>query len=148
MKKILITAFCTLTVFMAISGDGNQPPRNVRQSFQKEYPNSKSREWIHSGTGWSVNFEDRDHNYGEVTAHFDSRGRHLDTHIPYASNDVPAPVAEKVRHSYSKYGNYDVTRIDRSGENSVYRLNLRSKTRSKTVYVDEKGEKRSYHAAY
>jgi hypothetical protein len=148
MKKTLITAFCMLIVFIAVSRDGRQPPKHVRDAFQKEYPNSKSGVWNHSGTNWSVNFEDKDHNYGEVTAHFDSRGRHIDTNIPYDNNDVPAPVIDKVKHGYPTYNDYDVTRIDRSGENSVYKVNLRSKSTNRTLYLDEKGEKKSYHAGH
>jgi len=46
MKKIQITMLCMLLVFIAFSQSKNNPPANVRESFQKEYPQSKSSEWV------------------------------------------------------------------------------------------------------
>ena len=144
MKKSLITMLCMVSAFIAFSQNKNNPPKNVQESFQKEYPQSKSTAWVHSNTGWSVNFEDRDHNNGEVTANFDGNGKHLDTQIPFDNNDVPAPVKDNVRNNYPNSANYDVTRIDRSGENSVYQVNLKDKKSNKTIYMDEKGQKKDY----
>jgi hypothetical protein len=146
MKKIQITMLCMLLVFIAFSQSKNNPPANVRESFQKEYPQSKSSEWVHSSAGWSVNFEDKDHNYGEVTANFDNKGNHLETDIPFDNKDVPAPVIQNVKSKYPKTPDYDVTRIDRSGENSVYKVNLKDKNSNHTIYLDEKGQKKDYSA--
>jgi hypothetical protein len=145
MKKSLITMLCGVSVFFAFSQSGYNPPGNLRQSFQKEYPQSQPTQWSHTKVGWSVTFEDRDHNNGEVTAHYDHTGRHLDTHVPYDNNDVPAPVMEKVRNKYPGSDNYAFTRIDRPGENGVYQVHLRHKKRYKTLYVEHNGQERDFH---
>ncbi len=133
-----------LGVIFAFSQNGHNPPDNVRKSFQKEYPKSQPANWNQSKTGWSVDFEDKDHNNGEATAHFDASGSHVDTHVPYDNNDVPAPVIENVNSSYPGSDNQEYTRIDRPGESGVYQVNLSQHGTPKTVYMDNKGEKKNY----
>jgi hypothetical protein len=142
MKKSLITVLCAGCFYFGFSQNDYNPPRHVRESFQKEYPQSQPGQWNHSSAGWSVNFDDRDHNNGEVTAHFDGSGRHIDTHVPYDNNDVPAPVMDHVRSRYPGSDQYDVTRIDRSGQ-GVYQFRLRHQKKSRTLYLDENGQQRN-----
>jgi hypothetical protein len=133
-----------LGVFFAFSQNEHNPPDNVSKQFHKEYPQSQSANWNQSKTGWSVDFEDKDHNNGEATAHFDAGGRHMDTHVPYDNNDVPAPIAERVNKSYPGSDDLEYTRIDRPGESGTYQVNLRQHGTRKTVYMDNKGEKKNY----
>ena len=144
MKKYMITALFGLGVIFAFSQNGYNPPDNVRRSFQKEYPQSQPTRWYQSNASWNVDFEDRDHNNGEVTAHFNSNGRHIDTHVPYDNHDVPAPVVENLNRNYPGANNYEYTRIDRPGESGVYQVNLNHRGKRKTVYMDNRGYKRDY----
>jgi hypothetical protein len=148
MKKFLITISGILCVFFAFSQDNRNPPETVRKSFQNEYPRSKPGQWSQSGGSWNVSFNDKDHNNGEVTAHFDGNGSHTDTYVPYNRKDVPAPVMDNVKSKYSGSGSSQFTRIDRSGGNSVYQVNLKSKKEQKTVYMDEKGQETNYHGGH
>ncbi len=144
MKNILFTLLLAICSYYGFSQYNHRPPTNVSQSFQKEYPQSKPSEWSHSNRGWSVTFEDRDHNNGEATAYFDESGRHLETHIPYDDQDVPGPVKDHIRNSYRGADNYEYTRIDRPGEKGIYKTHFRHRKKYKTVYVDYTGHERPY----
>jgi hypothetical protein len=96
-----------------------------------------------------VSFEDNDYNNGETTAYFDASGRHIETHIPYDYNDVPASVRNHTRDHYGASDNYDYTRIDRYGEKPVYKTQIWHKNHSrKTIYIDNDGHEREYHEKY
>jgi hypothetical protein len=144
MKKFLLTIPGLFCIFIAFSQNNHRPPTTVQKSFQNDYPQSKSGQWSHSSGSWNVSFTDKDHNNGEVTAHFNDNGDHTDTHVPYDRNDVPAPVTNNVKNNYSGYGNADFTRIDRADGNSVYQVNLKNKNAHKTLYMDERGNEAKY----
>jgi hypothetical protein len=144
MKKILMTILSGVMVSFAFPQSGHHPPRAVSESFQKEYPHSKPSRWTHSTTGWSVEFEDKDFDNGEVTAHFDSRGRHMDTQIPYDDGDVPAMVKDNLHKRYPGSDHYEYTRIDRDGDKPLYKAKFIHKKKYKTMYVDQQGEHRNY----
>jgi hypothetical protein len=148
-KKYMKTKILTL-VFVAItssafSQNDMNPPRRVRESFQKEYPQSQPSHWRFTAGNWNVVFEDRDNDNGQVTAHFDSRGRHVDSHIRYDENDVPAPVKDNLRQKYDGSDNYEYTRIDRPGREDIYQARFRHHKKYRTVYLDETGREKEYH---
>ena len=130
--------------FLVIPHYNHTPPKNVSQSFQKEYPHSQPSQWSQSNGGWSVSFKDKDHNNGEATAYFEASGRHVDTHIPYDSHDVPSTVKNHVHNSYGGSDSYAYTRIDRYGEKSVYKTQVKHKNQKKAIYMDNDGHEREY----
>ena len=132
-------------VFIGFSQYNHTPPNGVSQSFQKEYPQSHPSYWSQSSVGWSVSFEDNDHNNGQVTAYYDESGRHVDTHIPYDRHDVPPTVRDHMSNSYGHSNNYEYTRIDHNGENNVYMTHYKHKKHYKTVYMDNDGHERDYN---
>jgi hypothetical protein len=143
MKKILLTFLFGGLLITAFPQGGHRPPGSVSQSFRKEYPHSNPSRWTHSGSGWSVEFEDKDNDNGEVTAHFDSKGRHVDTQIPYDEGDVPAPVKDNLRKLYPGSDNYAYTRIDRAGDKPVYKASFTHRKKHKIKYVDQQGGPRN-----
>src|ERR1700730_16096411 len=145
MKKTIVTILFGMGVFFAFSQNGHNPPENVRNYFQKEYPKSKPTSWTQTKTGWNADFEDKDHDNREANAHFDTKGRHIDTQVPYDNKDVPAPVAKNVKSKYPGSDNLEYTRIDKPGETGVYKVNLSHKGTKKTVYMDNKGQEKNYH---
>ncbi|HEY1870023.1 MAG TPA: hypothetical protein VGG71_03140 [Chitinophagaceae bacterium] len=146
MKTILITLLLGSSVIFGFGQYHHTPPRQVTESFQKEYPRSQPSHWSFSNNRWSVSFEDNDYNNGEMTAYFDGSGKHIENHIPYDYNDVPASVRNHARDSYGASDSYDYTRIDRYGEKPVYETQVRHKHHSKkTVYIDNDGHERDYH---
>jgi hypothetical protein len=145
MKKSLITGSIMLFALFAFSQNGYNPPGNVRNSFHKQFPQSQPSQWHHSGTVWSVQFDDIDHNDGEATARFDQSGRHLDTHVVYDNNDVPSPVVTNLNKRYPGSDDYQYTRINRHGQHDVYQVHMRHHSKYKTVYVDRYGHQMEYH---
>jgi hypothetical protein len=144
MKRSLFTILFGFGVVFGFSQHYNTPPKNVSQSFQKEYPHSQASQWDQSNDEWSVSFKDKDHDNGEATAYFDASGRHVDTHIPYDKHDVPSSVKNHVQHSYGGWDKYDYTRIDHAGEKSVYKTKVKHKNHEKTIYMDNGGHEREY----
>jgi len=145
MKISLLTLFLGLSVFFGFSQSDHKPPQNVTQSFQRDYPQSQPAHWSQSSVGWSVSFEDIDHNNGEAVAYFDMAGRHVDTHTPYENHDVPPTVKNHMKVSYGGTNHYDYTRIDHYGEKDVYASHYKDKKQDKTVYMDNGGHERDYH---
>jgi len=144
MIKIFVTILCLCTALMVSAQNRNEPPGNVRESFQKSYPHSQPSTWNHSSVGWSVQFEDRDHDNGEVIAHFDNSGRHIDTHVFYDNNDVPPPVMENLHRRYRGADDYEFNRIERQGEEGMFQVHFRHNKRYRTMYVDDRGHEREY----
>ena len=144
MKRSLFTTFFGLAVVVGFAQHNYTPPGNVSQSFQKEYPKSHASQWSKANDGWIVSFKDKDHNNGEATAYFDASGRHIETHIPYARHDVPAPVRKHVQYSYGDSDRYDYTRIDHYGKKTVYKTQVKYKNRNKTIYMDNDGHEKEY----
>jgi hypothetical protein len=148
MKKELFTTMFGLSVFFGFSQYDHNPPRQVTESFQKEYPRSKPSQWSQSDNGWSVSFQDNDHDNGEAKAYFDKSGKYLETHIPYDQNDVPVSVRNHTRDRYGASDEYEYTRIDRHGEKAVYKTEVKNKKHNRTIYMDNDGHEKEYHDRY
>ncbi|HXB44099.1 MAG TPA: hypothetical protein VNV85_08590 [Puia sp.] len=145
MKTSIATILFLLINLFAFSQDRSSPPKSVRESFQKSYPQSQPTRWDHNSGGWSAVFDDKDHNDGEATAHFDSRGRHVDTHIAYDNADVPTPVVDNLRRKYQGSDNYEFTRIDHPGGGAVFQAKFTHQTKRRTRYFDQTGNEKDYH---
>ena len=145
MKTSIATILFVLINYCSFAQGDQNPPRSVRETFQKTYPQSQPTRWDHNSLGWSVIFEDRDHDNGEVTAHFDNEGRHQDTHVYYDNKDVPDPVMNNLRQRYNGSDNYEFTRIDRPQKENIYQAHFRHHNRNMTRYMDERGNERTYH---
>ena len=146
MKRSLLTVIFGLSIVFGFTQYDHKPPKQVSESFYREYPRSKPAKWSQSKDGWSVSFQDNDHNNGEAMAYFDASGKHLETQIPYEKNDVPVSVRNHTQHSYGASDEYDYTRIERSGEKPVYKTEVKSKKHNKTIYMDNDGHEKEYHA--
>jgi len=147
--KVSLTLFLLLCGIFGFSQNNHLPPNNITQSFQREYPKSHPSDWKQSNDGgWSVSFDDNDHNNGEVMAYYNKSGKHYDTHIPYDKKDVPSTVSDHMQKHYGSTGDYEYTRIDRPGENSVYLTHYKHKKSYKAVYVNKEGHEKEYHDKY
>jgi hypothetical protein len=148
MKKSLFTILLGFGVVFGFTQNHHTPPKNVSQSFQKEYPQSKPSQWNQSNGGWSVSFKDNDHNNGEATAYFDASGKYEETHIPYDKQDVPSTVKNHVQSSYGASDKYDYTRIDNPDGKSVYKTQVKHKNQNKTIYLDNDGHEKDYQGRH
>ena len=146
MKRSLFTMVFGIIVVFGFSQHVYTPPRQVTESFQRQYPKSKPSKWSRSKDGWSASFQDNDYNNGESTAYFNASGKHIETHIPYDKNDVPVSVRNHTRDNYGASEQYDYTRIERSCEKPFYKTEVKNKKHNKTIYMDNDGHERDYHA--
>lgn len=132
-------------MLITFAQSSHTPPRSVRESFQKEYPQSHPTRWSHTSNGWYADFDDRDHDNGEVTAHFDLNGKYFDTHVYFDNNDVPANVRDRVHSRYPDSENNEYTRIHRYDQSNVYEVKVRHHHKSRIVYLDDRGHEVQYH---
>jgi hypothetical protein len=129
--------------------DQRQVPNSVRNSFQRDYPKAGDTRWSQSGGQWHADFTDHSpYDRGEMVAHYDHDGRHIDSHIPYDDNDVPYEVRKKTEHRYPGGHDYSYTRIEHPGGQPLFQVSLNLGGRHKTAYVDDQGRERSYHDSH
>jgi hypothetical protein len=148
MNKVM---FFTLLLLAAqgqlfAQGSHQRVPATVQKSFQKDYPEAKDPQWNSDHGQWHANFNDRSANdRGEMVAHYDQNGRHVDSHIPYDRNDVPSPVLDRTKRSYPGAKDYSYTRIERQGAQPLFQVSLNLQGRNKTLYVDDNGREKKYN---
>src|SRR5690348_15339064 len=95
MKTLFVIMLATGSQ-LAVAQRGNEAqhvPTTVQHNFQRQFPQAQDTRWSRSGNEWNASFTDHSpSDRGEMVAHYNRNGRHLDSHIPYDRNDVPQPV--------------------------------------------------------
>ncbi len=143
MKKTIIALMLLIPGGLLVAQNGrHRAPEKVQQTFQNEYPDAKRTNWSMSNGQWHADFKDRDH--GEMVAHYNRNGEHIDSHIPFDRQDVPAPVIEKVKSRYHDGRDFRYTKIERRGENNLYQVRVHHHGRERIIYLDDHGEERKY----
>ena len=123
-----------------------QAPTTVQRSFQRDYPESHDPQWNSVHGQWHAKFDDHSrYDRGEMVAHYDRYGRHVDSHIRYDRNDVPPAVVERTQRNYPGGRDYTYTRIEHPGIQPLFQVSLNLGGRSRIVYVDDNGRERKYH---
>jgi hypothetical protein len=148
MKKAIFFTLILLTVAgqLIAQSSRHHAPAAVQQSFQKDYPEARNPQWSSTNGQWHASFTDHSQNdMGEMVAHYDQNGRHVDSHIPYDRNDVPAPVIERTHRRYRGGRDYNYTRIEHPGEQPLFQVSLNLQGRHRTMYVDDNGQERKYN---
>ena len=134
-----------LTSRLMAQNSHQQVPKAVQRSFQKDYPEAHDPKWSSVGGQWHADFDDRSrYDRGEMVAHYDRNGRHLDSHIRYDRNDVPPAVVERARKRYPGGKNYYYTRIEQPGQQPLFQINFSLGSSNRTLYVDDHGRDRKY----
>lgn len=148
MKKVM---FLTLIVWAVtsqlIAQDGHRrAPENVQRSFQRDYPEAQNPKWSSSHSQWHANFADHSqYDRGEMVAHYDQYGHHVDSHIPYDRNDVPSAVVQRTESNYPGGRDYTYTRIEHPGRQPLFQVNLNMQGKNKTLYLDDNGRRKTYN---
>jgi hypothetical protein len=148
MNKVLLFSFVTLVVSgQLIAQEGrHRAPATVQHAFQRDYPEAGNPEWSSTNGQWSASFTDHSqYDRGEMVAHYDRSGHHVDSHIPYDRADVPQVVIDRTQRSYPDAGGYTYTRIERPDAQPLFQVNLRVHGRRRTMYVDDNGRERRYN---
>jgi hypothetical protein len=148
MKKTLFVIFLSLAVgghLFAQEGD-RHVPSTVRHSFQRDYPEARDPQWSSEHGQWHANFQDHSrYDRGEMVAHYDHYGHHIDSHIPYDPNDVPQPVVERTQKHYQGGRGYSYERIERPGAEPLFQVSVDLQGGHKTVFMDENGRERMHN---
>jgi hypothetical protein len=149
MKKIVWVAAALATAMIAPAQthkDNQQVPSNVRNSFHRDYPGAADTRWSESGGQWHADFTDRSpQDRGEMVAHYNREGRHIDSHIPYDEHDVPSEIRRRTENRYPDGRDYSYTRIEQPGLQPLFQVSLNLGGRRKTTYVDDHGREKSHH---
>jgi hypothetical protein len=141
---VIFLSLATGTGLFAQEGD-RHVPSSVQHSFQRDYPEARDPHWTQEHGQWHADFEDHSrYDRGEMVAHYDHYGHHIDSHIPYDPNDVPRPVIERThRHYHAR--DYSYERIERPNAQPLFRVSLNLDGGQKTVYMDENGRERMHN---
>jgi hypothetical protein len=144
MKKIILSLLLLAPCGFLIAQDRQHPSDRVQHAFQRDYPEAKEPHWSQNNGRWHARFDDRSaYDRGEMIAHYDRYGRHIESHTFYNHEDVPAPVMERARTRYHG-DNYRFTRIERPGTPSFFKIQFTLGGRERTTYLDERGRERNY----
>ncbi len=119
-------------------------PAPVQRAFQRDYPEARAAHWSSTHGQWHANFNDHSpSDRGEMVAHYDQRGRHIDSHIRYDPYDVPSPVVEWARRRYPHARDYSYTRIERPSGQPLFEVHLDLGGQGRTVYMDDHGREKA-----
>ena len=138
MKKILIGIFILSSASLfAQDNKDNRVPDNVKNSFQKEYPNAQKPLWDNTNGKWHATYKDQDSRNAD--SYYNTDGRRIETHTAYKQGDLPSKVQENANKQY--HSKYNTSRIDRPNSQPLYEIKLQS---GSTTYMDANGRKRKY----
>lgn len=147
MTKRIFTTLLIFTAAGAVTAQDrhHQAPAAVQQSFHRDYPEARDPQWHYSNSHWNADFEDHSrYDRGEMVAHYDRYGRHVDSHIPYDRNDVPPAVVQKTERHFPDGRDYNYTRIEQPGRPALFQVSLNLRGSNRTVYLDDNGRERRY----
>lgn len=145
MMKSGLTFFGFLLLSLMVYSQGNYPPPNLIQSFNREYPKSEHAVWDHGKAGWYVRFKDRQ---GVVTtAFYDKNGKRCETQVLCDSSILPTAIRQNINRKYSDIKKIEYARIDHPGRKSIYMAQFKQNDQFKTVYLSADGKEISFHDA-
>lgn len=129
-------------------GRNEEPPTNIRRSFEKDNSNSRNTQWTKSSSNWHASY--KDNNNRNVDTYYDRNGKRMATNREITRNEVPKNVDTKVRNLYHPKGNnYTVKKIERPNSPSLFQIILQLATGgSRTVYMDDQGRQKQYSSPY
>ena len=148
MKKVLFF----MVIFSAVAGRSiaqegrHHAPTRVQRSFHRDFPEAGDPQWSEINGQWSADFTDHSqYDRGEMVAHYDRSGNHVDSHVPYDRSDVPAAVVTRTHRNYPDASDDAYTRIERPGKTALFQVKLREHGRRHTMYLDDNGRERKYY---
>ena len=143
---MLAILFIATSNFAIAQDNHRNAPENVRQNFHRDFPDANNARWSRNNGQWHANFDDRSsEDRGEMVAHYDRNGRYIDSHIPYARQDVPTPVYNSAHRRYSHQNNLNFIRIENPGMGDLFQVRVNINGRTRTSYYDENGRARQYN---
>jgi hypothetical protein len=142
-----------LPLFVLVSGGQlvaqdmhRHAPASIQRSFQRDYPEARNPQWSSTNGQWHADFDDHSkYDRGQMVAHYDRYGHHIDSHIPYDRNDVPSAIVDRTQRNYPGGSDYTYTRIERPAGQPLFQVSLNLQNKNRTLYVDDNGREQKYH---
>jgi hypothetical protein len=112
-------------------------PAAVKESFKKEFPNAKAKEWEKEKTNYEVEF---DLNKTETSATFNASGKLMETEQEIAVSALPKAVAEYVTKNHADYKISEASKITEAGTGKVsYEAEIKKGKEEWDLIFDDKG---------
>ena len=128
----MILSFLVPGAMLMAQSHNYDAPDQVRVTFNKQYPKAEKTHWSRNGSQWTANFRDDEH--GEMYAHYNKNGDHLESRIPYSQSDVPGPVRDMVKQRYPHGRDHEYTKIERNhGNDQFYQVRVSERDRKSVV---------------
>ncbi len=146
MKKIfaiLAVAVSVTTILSCDKFEDGRPAKDVRQEFNRMYPDAWDVEWEYDGVYWEVNFETGSRPHGiDHEAWYDKDGTWIQTKTEISYNAVPQAIKDYL--TASEYGkgslaDQSVDFVETTGEN-YYVFEVYHEGREVSVTVTENGK--------
>ena len=151
MKKLIFSILIILSsslLYAQRNGNANnnrnqrQAPPTVQKAWQRDHPNNGNPSWQQNNGQWHARYKDQTNNRNADT-YYDQRGKQIDTHTQWERQNVSQNLDNRIRTKYHTT-NYEVVRIDRPNNPSLFQIILNTGGGRRTIYTDENGMEVKY----
>lgn len=146
MKSIMMIIASLAVALTAVSCDkyeDGKPSKNIRNEFERMYPNAWDVEWENQGTYWEVSFETGSRPDGtDHKAWYDKGGNWIQTCTEVLLSSVPQSVKDYLMASEFGSGHFDDNDAEyyETQSGNFYRFDMRMGGREIDVDVTEDGK--------
>jgi hypothetical protein len=148
MKKIIL-GLCLLTttgiMYAGTSAVPGNVPLKVRQAFHREYKHVdvSTAHWQQSDGKWEASFISPETNTNAL-ARYDFSGHHVNSRIELKQDAMPAKVIDRLNEKFPNHYEHSFTRIERPWKKDLYKVKVKEKGTSRTLYLDKMGNEKDY----
>ena len=143
MKKILSLIVLLLSgTFLFAQNDhqrnhNNDAPQQVQESFKKDHPDAENAHWAKSNGRYHASYN---HDNRQTDSYYDEKGNHVYTRTQWDQKSLPADYDNRIRSKYHT-SHYNVAKIERPNDKTLFELKLNTGKKARTVYTDEQGNR-------
>jgi hypothetical protein len=113
-------------------------PNNVRDAFQRDYPNATNVSWSKYRGDWTVAFRD---GLNMSTAVYHANGERRDTRTPVAKNEIPGNVLDSILKRHPGPWLQDAIKIQLPNMlNNIYRFKINEQGAPAYYYYNSNGQ--------
>jgi hypothetical protein len=113
-------------------------PAAVKESFKKEFPDAKAKEWEKEDGNYEAEF---DMNKTETSAVFSAGGKLLETEQEMAVNTLPKSIADYVSKNHAGYKISEASKITEAGTGKIsYEAEIKKGKEEWDLIFDDKGD--------
>ena len=137
MKSLKIAAFILFTTISVNAQDlqNKEVPQNLKNQFEKDYPNATEIEWEKEDILFKVEF---DIEKKEQEIWFDESGTIIKTERELTKEDLPKAISSEIKSSYASFKIEDIE-MKKENDKVTYEIELKKGWTDKTLIFDESG---------